>query len=113
MNTGGRSTCGSAEQTSPHTFTSMPVRLMLLLELAQAYLDAPTLDLTGFNFFVQLQGRKRFMLFPPASRVAMFPCTHPHMGHAQSRPSSPGCDIDLSSKVIKDVKRLAMADCFV
>jgi hypoxia-inducible factor 1-alpha inhibitor (HIF hydroxylase) len=45
------------------------------------------------NFFVQLQGRKRFTLLPPHATAAdgsplpVFPCLHPHFGHLAPAPS--------------------------
>ncbi|KJE91146.1 hypothetical protein CAOG_02325 [Capsaspora owczarzaki ATCC 30864] len=41
-----------------------------------------------FNFFVQLRGRKRFTLLPPSTSMYLYPCLHPHYGHAQVNISS-------------------------
>lgn len=30
-----------------------------------------------FNFFVQLQGKKRFTLIPPSEPMYLYPCLHP------------------------------------
>ena len=35
------------------------------------------------NFFIQLQGRKRFFLFPPNSTLYAYPVLHPHSSHSQ------------------------------
>ncbi|XP_065898446.1 tRNA wybutosine-synthesizing protein 5-like [Dysidea avara] len=39
-------------------------------------------DMT-YNFFVQLQGKKHFTLFPPNAQLYLYPCLHPHYGHSQ------------------------------
>ncbi|XP_064405829.1 HSPB1-associated protein 1-like isoform X2 [Halichondria panicea] len=36
-----------------------------------------------YNFFFQLQGRKRFTLYPPSDHLYLYPCLHPHYGHSQ------------------------------
>ena len=35
----------------------------------------------SWNFFAQIQGRKRFTLFSPDIPLPVYPCLHPHMGH--------------------------------
>ncbi|XP_065846591.1 jmjC domain-containing protein E-like [Oscarella lobularis] len=38
-----------------------------------------------YNFFVQIEGEKRFTLFPPSTEMYLYPCLHPHYGHSQIR----------------------------
>lgn len=45
-----------------------------------------------FNFFVQLQGKKRFTLFPPSEPIYLYPCLHPHYGHSQIDIANPNLD---------------------
>lgn len=49
-----------------------------------------------YNFFVQLQGRKRFTLFPPTQLLYLYPCLHPHYGHSQVNILQP--DVNTFSK---------------
>ncbi len=51
--------------------------LLPFFGLDDCFLDA------GYNFFVQLQGKKRFTLFPPNAEMQEYSCVHPHMGHSQ------------------------------
>ncbi|KAL5473959.1 hypothetical protein EMCRGX_G028528 [Ephydatia muelleri] len=45
-----------------------------------------------FNFFVQLQGKKRFTLIPPSEPMYLYPCLHPHYGHSQIDIAEPNLD---------------------
>jgi len=53
-----------------------------------------------YNFFAQLEGRKRFKLLPPDAPVRLFPNTHPHQAHTWPAPNAtaddrvhhPACD---------------------
>ena len=42
-----------------------------------------------YNFFIQIQGRKRFYFAPPTEDMYEYPCLHPHFGHSQVNISDP------------------------
>lgn len=58
-----------------------------------------------YNFFIQLQGKKRFTLIPPTESMYLYPCLHPHYGHSQ-------VNISLSETLEDQVKVLSQFPAF-